>query len=80
MRKLRTNTQPAPRPDRLGSGEDLVDSPFAGLAAEGKLAAYRYDGFWVSLDTLKDLEVLQRLEEQGRAPWAVWRRPRAAAG
>ena len=50
-----------------------MDAPFAGLAAEGRLAAYPYDGFWVSLDTLKDLEVLQRLEEQGRAPWAVWR-------
>jgi glucose-1-phosphate cytidylyltransferase len=59
--------------DRLDSGEDLMDAPFAGLAAEGRLAAYPYDGFWVSLDTLKDLEVLQRLEDQGRAPWAVWR-------
>jgi glucose-1-phosphate cytidylyltransferase len=60
--------------DRLDSGEDLVDAPFASLAAEGRLAAYPYDGFWVSLDTLKDLEVLQRLEAQDAAPWAVWRR------
>jgi glucose-1-phosphate cytidylyltransferase len=60
--------------DRLGSGEDLVDAPFEALAAEGRLAAYPYDGFWVSLDTLKDLAVLQRLEEMDAAPWAVWRR------
>jgi glucose-1-phosphate cytidylyltransferase len=59
--------------DRLESGEDLVDAPFTALAAEGRLAAYRYDGFWVSLDTLKDLAVLQALEEHGTAPWAVWR-------
>lgn len=60
--------------DRLESGEDLVDAPLAGLAAEGRLAAYRHDGFWVSLDTLKDLDLLQNLEEEGTAPWAAWRR------
>ena len=46
--------------DRLDSGEDLVDAPFATLAAEGLLAAYPYDGFWVSLDTLKDLALSRR--------------------
>jgi glucose-1-phosphate cytidylyltransferase len=64
--------------DRLGSGEDLVDAPFAGLAEAGGLVAFPYDGFWASLDTLKDLELLQRLDERDAAPWAVWRR--AAAG
>jgi glucose-1-phosphate cytidylyltransferase len=64
--------------DRLASGEDLVDAPFAGLAADRRLAAYPYDGFSVSLDTLKDLEILQRLEAQDAAPWEVWRRPPAA--
>ncbi len=66
------------RPDllaQLNTGEDLVDGPFARLAITGHLAAYSYDGFWVSLDTLKDLDLLQRLEEGGSAPWAVWRDP-----
>ncbi|MDR3633131.1 MAG: hypothetical protein P4L84_04790, partial [Isosphaeraceae bacterium] len=63
--------------DRLASGEDLVDAPLASLAAEGALAAYRYDGFWVSLDTLKDLEILERLQDQDAAPWAVWRPSRS---
>jgi glucose-1-phosphate cytidylyltransferase len=45
------------------------------LASQERLAAYPYDGFWMSLDTLKDLEVLQRLEARDSAPWAVWRRP-----
>jgi glucose-1-phosphate cytidylyltransferase len=66
--------------DQLESGEDLLDAPFGGLAEAGKLAAYRYDGFWVSLDTLKELEILQRLEAQDAAPWAVWRRPMSPAG
>ena len=59
--------------DYLESGEDLLGAPFSALASGGQLAAYRYDGFWISLDTLKDLESLQRLEAQGAAPWAVWR-------
>jgi glucose-1-phosphate cytidylyltransferase len=65
--------------DLLGSNEDLVDAPFAALAAGGRLAAFPHDGFWLSLDTLKDLEVMQRLEQSGAAPWAVWR-PMTAEG
>jgi len=64
--------------DTLASGDDLVDAPFAQLASRSMLAAYPYDGFWMSLDTLKDLEILERLEDRDAAPWAVWRRQRAA--
>lgn len=60
--------------DVLGSAQDLVDEPFERLAAEGRLRAFRYDGFWLSLDTLKDLQHLRDLEESGDPPWAVWRR------
>ncbi len=59
--------------DLLESGADLIDAPFAALTAERRLAAYAHDGFWVSLDTLKDLDLLQQLETAGDAPWAVWR-------
>jgi len=59
--------------DALTAGDDLVDGPFAALASQAQLVAYPYDGFWISLDTLKDLELLQRLESRDAAPWAVWR-------
>lgn len=65
---------------RLGTGEDLVDAPFLSLAGEGRLLAQPYDGYWISLDTLKEVEVLQRLEAQDAAAWAVWRRQREAHG
>ena len=42
---------------RWSPESDLVDEPFAALASQGALAAYPYDGFWVSLDTLKELEI-----------------------
>jgi glucose-1-phosphate cytidylyltransferase len=58
--------------DVIQPGEELVDAPFDRLIASGQLAAYRHEGFHVSLDTLKDLERLQALSESGRLPWAVW--------
>lgn len=59
--------------DFIEPGEDLVDQPFERLLAADLLGAIEYDGFWMSLDTLKDLQTLQDYEERGAAPWAVWR-------
>lgn len=58
--------------DYIEAGEDLVNEPFQRLIDAGKLSAYRYDGFWQPMDTLKDKQVLDGLFETGRAPWAVW--------
>jgi len=44
------------------------------LAQEGQLAAYRHDGFWQCMDTLRDVRLLNSLWEENRAPWAVWKR------
>lgn len=41
------------------------------LVAEGQLMRYRHQGFWRSMDTLKDTLVLEELWEQ-QAPWKVW--------
>ena len=43
------------------------------LAADGQLAAYRHDGFWQCMDTLRDLKLLNALWDEGRAPWAAWK-------
>jgi glucose-1-phosphate cytidylyltransferase len=51
--------------------------PLERLAADGQLMAYRHDGFWWCMDTLRDVRHLQSLWENGDAPWA--RRPRAPA-
>jgi len=55
--------------DYIREGEDLVEEPFQRLIAEGRLAAYPYDGFWAPMDTLKDKHVLESLLESGQAPW-----------
>ena len=46
--------------------------PMEKLALEGELAAYRHEGFWQPMDTLRDKNTLEKLWESGRAPWKVW--------
>jgi glucose-1-phosphate cytidylyltransferase len=45
--------------------------PLERLAREGELLAYRYDGFWQMVDTMRDKQYLERRWEEG-APWKVW--------
>jgi glucose-1-phosphate cytidylyltransferase len=55
--------------DYIKPGEELVDEPFARLIDDGELIAYRYDGFWEPMDTMKDKQRLDALVEKGQAPW-----------
>jgi glucose-1-phosphate cytidylyltransferase len=55
--------------DYINPGEELVEKPFARLVDEGELIAYRYDGFWEPMDTIKDKQRLDALASTGRAPW-----------
>jgi glucose-1-phosphate cytidylyltransferase len=55
-------------------GEELVEEPFNRLIAADQLVAYRYDDFWLAMDTAKDKKRLDELYESGNPPWYVWRR------
>lgn len=46
--------------------------PMAQLAAQGQLQAWRHDGFWQAMDTLRDKLYLEELWQSGRAPWKIW--------
>lgn len=61
--------------DYMRDGEELVQEPFQRLAAEGKLLAYPYDGFWACMDTFKEKQMLEDLYSRGETPWEVWKRP-----
>ena len=41
----------------------------ARLAADGELVAYRHEGFWQGMDTLRDKRQLEKMWQDGRAPW-----------
>jgi glucose-1-phosphate cytidylyltransferase len=52
-------------------GEELVREPFQRLIEKQALLAYKYSGFWQCMDTFKDKQHLDELN-QGEAPWKVW--------
>jgi glucose-1-phosphate cytidylyltransferase len=46
--------------------------PLHRIAQEGQLMAFRHEGFWQPMDTLREKRLLQDLWESGTAPWKVW--------
>ena len=59
---------------------DLIDGdtsvweqePLMTLAEQNELMAYRHEGFWQPMDTLRDKHHLEELWESGEAPWKSW--------
>ena len=48
------------------------NQPLETLALQQQLTAYRHQGFWQAMDTLRDKNYLESLWESGQAPWCVW--------
>jgi glucose-1-phosphate cytidylyltransferase len=46
--------------------------PMERLASEGELCAFRHDGFWHAMDTLRDKRQLEQMWSTGKPPWRVW--------
>ncbi|WP_192384896.1 glucose-1-phosphate cytidylyltransferase [Mesorhizobium silamurunense] len=59
--------------DRI-SGDATVweREPLETLASDGQLVAWRHEGFWQPMDTLRDRNQLEALWASGKAPWRVW--------
>ncbi len=55
-----------------GDNTSLEADALERLAADGQLAAYRHEGFWQCMDTLRDVQLLRGLWESGNPPWKVW--------
>jgi glucose-1-phosphate cytidylyltransferase len=55
-------------------GDDTIweREPLERLAAAGELAAYTHTGFWHAMDTVRDMNYLERLWASGNAPWNTW--------
>ena len=50
----------------------LEKAPLETLAKEKKLSAFKHDGFWYSMDTLRDKKHLENLWFSNKAPWKTW--------
>ena len=48
------------------------EAPLQALAADGELNAYRHDGFFQPMDTVRDKAYLEELWATGEAPWKRW--------
>lgn len=46
--------------------------PMHGLAESGQMKAWRHEGFWKPMDTLRDANEMRSMWESGTAPWKVW--------
>jgi glucose-1-phosphate cytidylyltransferase len=55
-----------------GDDTEWEKEPLERLAADGQLMAYRHDGYWQCMDTLRERKLLEQLWDTGEAPWKVW--------
>jgi len=59
--------------DYIGGDETLWErGPLETLAEMKELQAYRHEGFWQPMDTVRDRSLLESLWQSGNAPWKVW--------
>ena len=56
------------------TGDDTVweKEPLMQLARDGQLAAYKHEGIWQPMDTLRDKHLLEDMWNSGKAPWRIW--------
>jgi glucose-1-phosphate cytidylyltransferase len=66
--------------DYLDESGPLERKPLERLAAEGQLMAFRHEGFWQPMDTLRERQLLEALWQSGEAPWVSPTAPGSAAG
>lgn len=55
-----------------GDHQMLEREPLERIAKAGQLMAYRHDGFWQPMDTLREKQMLEKMWNDGAAPWKVW--------
>ena len=55
-------------------GDDTIweRAPMERLTREGELSAFRHEGFWHAMDTMRDRAHLEELWASGKAPWKTW--------
>ncbi|MHC4469760.1 MAG: glucose-1-phosphate cytidylyltransferase [Planctomycetota bacterium] len=59
--------------DYLHGDESILErDPLERLAEDGELRAFRHEGFWQPMDTLREKQLLEDLWASGKAPWKVW--------
>ncbi|HEX2960033.1 MAG TPA: glucose-1-phosphate cytidylyltransferase [Chitinispirillaceae bacterium] len=59
--------------DYIDGDEAILErGPLEGLTRDGQLFAFKHDGFWKPMDTLREKYELEEMWQSGKAPWMVW--------
>jgi glucose-1-phosphate cytidylyltransferase len=64
---------------RPADNVSLEEAVLEALAAQGELGVYQHHGFWQSMDTYREMQLLNEMWAGDRAPWMVWREHRLSA-
>lgn len=60
--------------DYIDSDDSILEkNVLQKLAVEKQLNSYLHKGFWQCMDTLREKELLEKLDYSGKAPWKVWK-------
>ncbi|MDR6774064.1 glucose-1-phosphate cytidylyltransferase [Azospirillum sp. BE72] len=64
----------SPTVGRYIDGDDTMweQEPLRGLVEDGQLHAWKHDGFWQCMDTIRDKRLLEDLWAAGNPPWKSW--------
>ena len=56
------------------TGDNCIweQEPLKNLAKDKNLMAFKHEGFWHPMDTLRDMIYLQDLWNEDKAPWKIW--------
>lgn len=55
-----------------GDETSWEEGPLKQLATNGELMAFKHDGFWQPMDTLREKNMLNELWNSAKAPWKIW--------
>lgn len=55
-----------------GDHQMWEEEPMSRLIERGKLSSFRHSGFWQSMDSLRDKNLLEGIWASGKAPWKTW--------
>ena len=61
--------------DYITEGDETVfeQKPLVNLAKDGEMIAFKHNGFWKPMDTLRDKVALNKMHDNNEAPWMVWK-------
>ena len=67
--------------ERIGINESvsLEEGVLETLAQEGQLGVYQHAGFWQSMDTFREMQLLNEMWDVDNAPWHLWKEQRLSA-